>query len=538
MHAIIFNDNLEIKRRTMGAYKIANCLERIGWRATVVDWVSTWKESELTEYLDAVVQPDTQLFGISYTWLTPDYAKQLIAKLKQRYPDVRVLLGGQQFVQHDLGADLYMYGYAEIALEEVINYWFNRGARPRGLRPIELGGAQLIDCNKDYRAMDLGDYSVSYRKDDYVLPHEQLTVELSRGCRFACKYCNYAFLGIKQDTSTAKELLRAELIKNYTEWGTTNYIIADDTLNDRDSKLEMLAEVVESLPFEPNFSSFIRIDLTVSKPHQLKLLSRARVWAHFYGVETFHAGAGRAVGKGMDPERIKQGLLDMREHMLSELGLYRGSLGMIAGLPGEPPESWQASEDWLQTHWHDQNWTWWPLEISLENNLATVSEFSRDWTKHGYRSMDAKDPRRLEIEKTWARRESVGNGNPMVQHKYDYKSLMWTADWADIKQAYEFVVKHKSEYHTMKIPNFHILNYVGRNDLTWKELLVKTTNWSYEQDYNWSEINRIVKPYIESKLQGVRESAKLKANGKDTYFSLLKIKQLSENKYEKVKQTA
>ena len=65
MHAVIFNDNLEIKRRTMGAYKIANCLERMSWRATVVDWVSEWQQQELEEYLDSVVQADTQLFGIS-----------------------------------------------------------------------------------------------------------------------------------------------------------------------------------------------------------------------------------------------------------------------------------------------------------------------------------------------------------------------------------------------------------------------------------------------------------------------------------------
>lgn len=518
MHAVIFNDNLEIKRRTMGAYKIANCLERQGWTATVVDWVSAWEQSELEQYLDNIVQSDTLLFGISYTWLTPEYARELVAKLRARYPGVRILVGGQQFVQHDLGADMYMYGYAEVALEQVVNYWFNDGARPKGMRPLELGGAQLIDCNADYTAMDLHDYRVTYRPDDYVQPHEQLTVELSRGCRFACKYCNYAFLGIKQDTSTARELLRAELEQNYERWGTTNYIIADDTLNDRDSKLEMLAEVVESLDFEPNFASFIRIDLTISRPQQLELLSRARVWAHFYGVETFHAGAGKAVGKGMSPDRIKQGLLDMRNHMHSRLGLYRGSLGMIAGLPGEPPESWEASEQWLRTNWHDQNWTWWPLEISLENNLATVSEFSRDWQKHGYTSMDPNDPKRKQLEGEWARRESGG-----IQHKYDYKSLFWTADWADITQAYDFVKRHKLEYNTMKIANFHVLNYAGRKDINMQQVLEQTTDWDYQQLSHGMEYHRIIKPYINQKLQGVKDSKKI------GYFGFLKVRKLSEN---------
>ena len=520
MHAVIFNDNLEIKRRTMGAYKIANCLERMDWRATVVDWVSSWQEAELVEYLDAVVQDDTRLFGISYTWLTPEYATMLIAKLRKRYPGVRILVGGQQFIQHDLGADLYMYGYAEIALEHVIDYWFNNGEKPKGMRPIELGGAQLIDCNADYRAMDMGDYGVTYREDDYLQSCEQLTVELSRGCRFACKYCNYAFLGIKQDTSTAKDLLRAELLRNWERWGTTNYIIADDTLNDRDSKLEMLAEVVESLPFEPNFSSFIRIDLTISKPHQLELLSRARVWAHFYGVETFHPGAGKAVGKGMAPERIKQGLLDMREHMLSKLGLYRGSLGMIAGLPGEPPESWQASEQWLLDNWLDQNWTWWPLEISTEDNLATVSEFSREWAKNGYKEMT--DEARINYIKDVFLRQKNS-----IQHKYDHKTLYWQHAAADLKDAVDFVQRHR-DYHAsqdwpIKIPNFHVLNYAGEYE--WNDLLQRTDEWSNIEVRHGGEYQRIINPYIKKKLKAVRD-----ANGIiGGYFAVLKIQKLSEN---------
>jgi hypothetical protein len=46
-----------------------------------------------------------------------------------------------------------------------------------------LGGL-VIDYNKDYIAMNLGDYSIDYCGDNYVRPHELLTVELSKGCKF------------------------------------------------------------------------------------------------------------------------------------------------------------------------------------------------------------------------------------------------------------------------------------------------------------------------------------------------------------------
>jgi hypothetical protein len=354
----------------------------------------------------------------------------------------------------------------------------------------------------------MGDYSIRYRNDDFVQDWELLTVEMSRGCRFKCKYCNYAFLGVKEDTSTEEQILREELMANWERWGTTNYIIADDTFNDRNSKIEMLGNVVESLPFEPNFASFIRLDLTVSRPEQRALLSRARVWAHFYGVETLHLEAGKAVGKGMHPDKIKQGLLDMREHMMSTLGLYRGTLGMIAGLPHEPPSHWHESEAWLKANWSDNSWQWWPLEISLDTNTETTSVFSKEWKEHGYRELS--DPERIAEIETLFRRD-----NQAVQHKFDSKSLMWTSDWADIGEATEFCYNWKqSQWHQDKklMANFHILNYWKDYGSDPKHLLELTDNWDHQNVRDGNQYRQIIAPYIRRKLESVREVAKFKNN--------------------------
>ena len=497
-HVIFFNDNQEIKRRTSGAYRMANKMQQLGWRTTVVDWVSAWSAEELEQYLDRVVSSETKLFAISYTWMKAPWCTSFVHSLRVRYPQCKVIIGGQQFFQSDLGADLCMFGYAELAIEHAIEWLFNGGTALKYSRPLELGGAALVDCNLDYRSANLGEYSIEYAEDDYVQPHEVLTVELSRGCKFACKYCNYAFLGIREDTSTAEQLLRDELLENYRQWGTTNYIIADDTLNDRASKLEMLATVVESLPFKPNFSSFIRIDLVAARPELMKLLSRARVWAHFYGVETFHPQAGKAVSKGMHPDKIKAALLAMREHMMHEVGYYRGTLGMIAGLPHETPESWAESEQWLQDNWSDNSWQWWPLEISTDTLTQTTSIFSKEWAEHGYREIQ--DPEEQQrIAQMFDR--NVTN----VQHKFDSKSLMWTADWADIGQATEFCLNWKqSKFHQEQklTSNFEILNH-WHKDITPKELLAVTDQQTTEDIQYGKQYKKIIEPYIQRKLKGV-----------------------------------
>lgn len=487
-HIIFFNDNHDIKRRTSGAYKMANQMQQLGWNTTVVDWVSDWSEAQLNEYLDIIVTNNTKVFAISYTWMNSEWVCNFVAKLKARYPGRKFIAGGQQFFQTDIGVDLCMYGYAELAINHAIEWLFNNGTELKFTRPMHLGGAALVNCNTDYKAANLDSYSIEYSPDDYIQPFELLTVEISRGCKFTCKYCDYAFIGIKEDTSTEYELLRAELVKNYTQWGTINYIIADDTLNDRTSKLEMLADVVESLPFQPNFSSFIRIDLVAANPGQMKLLSRARVWAHFYGVETFNEHAGKAVGKGMHPDKIKRALLDMREHMMREVGFYRGTLGMIAGLPHESPDSWQQSQDWLEANWSDNSWTWWPLEISTDP--LTSSAFSKDWRKYGYRELEDSD-RKKQITL------SRNNG---LKNKYDTNSFMWSSDWADVTQAIDFVNQWKASdffQNRQVISNFELLNH-WKTDGTAKEILNFTTKTNYSQITN--QYNKIIKPYIEHKI--------------------------------------
>jgi hypothetical protein len=181
---------------------------------------------------------------------------------------------------------------------------------------------------------------------------------------------------------------------------------------------------------------------------------------------------------------------------------------MIAGLPYETPESWQESEDWLQANWSDQNWQWWPLEISLDTNTATTSIFSREWKKHGYRQIT--DEARIgEINKKYDRTHGG------VQHKFDDNSLFWDADWADIGQATDFVYEVNHAYHhnnIKKLPSFHMLNHFPFH--TPQEALELTVR--YDDDNNAGSEHQhatIIQPYIKSKLKGVSRITDLLKSG-------------------------
>jgi len=130
---------------------------------------------------------------------------------------------------------------------------------------------------------------------------------------------------------------------------------------------------------------------------------------------------------------------------------------MIAGLPHETPDSWQKSEDWLRDNWSDQCWYWWPLEISTDTNTLTTSVFSREWKKHGYRSITDED----EIKEIDSK---FNKSKTNVQHKFDNNSLIWTADWADINEATDFCTQFQTGFHKLskKLSNFGILSNIDR----------------------------------------------------------------------------
>jgi hypothetical protein len=174
----------------------------------------------------------------------------------------------------------------------------------------------------------------------------------------------------------------------------------------------------------------------------------------------------------------------------------------------------------LLDNWIDQNWTWWPLEISTEENLATVSEFSREWAKNGYSEMQ--DESRINYIKDVFLRQKTH-----IQHKYDHKTLYWQHIAADLKDAVDFVQWHRNQQqelgHPNKIPNFHILNYAGK--YKWEELLKKNDIWNTDQIRHGGEYDRIVRPYIDKKLGAVQEANRIIGG----HFAVLKIQKLSEN---------
>lgn len=424
--------------RSPGASKIADHCRSNGWDIEVIDYVIHWDYADLENYVTKVIRDNnSKWIGISYTWLWRwENLKNIISYIKQTFPDILLIAGGQTAYNEDLQCDWYIYGYGEDAILKILNYEFNKGLP---LIYTKRFNGKYVDAIHSYPSFNTKNYSISYADSDYLTNTDVVSVELSRGCKFKCSYCNYPFIGIKEDTSTSEEILYRELNENYERHGIKNYIVADDTPNDRTEKLIKLSNVVERLDFEPNFSGFIRADLLAAHPEQIELLAKSRFWAQYYGVETFNHPSGKSIGKGQDPVKTKETVLKVKEYFIKHLNAYRGTIGLIAGLPHESVDSMQKTQEWCEKYWKDQHWMWWPLQITLDQD--SLSAFGRDFKKFGYRPL------------------SKDRYQNKFLHKNSRNNFLWENDYTDIIEVEEFSEKYLGEFEGY-LDSFAIISYV------------------------------------------------------------------------------
>ena len=384
-HAVILTGYYELTNyRGTGAYRIAHVLREQGWDIEVLDYILFIELEQIRQFMKSRIRPDTKWIGISYSWLViSPKINELIREIRSWYPDLLFIVGGQFNFRESLNCDYYVMGYGEKAIKAILDYKFGNGELPKAEAKFE---GLYIDAYKDYPATPYKDYNVTFQDNDYIVPENHTTIELSRGCKFACKFCSFPFIGMKNSTTAEEESLYRELMTNYDTHGLTVYAIADDTLNDRTEKLITLKNVVNRLDFTPDFKAFVRLDLLKAHPEHFELLAEARVWMHFYGIETFNRTSGKIIGKGMDPDIMKSLLLKMKQYMNTNVGMYRATASLIAGLPHETINSMVETNKWFVDNWSDQSYGW--QLLTLYKDQDSLSAFSLDMEKFGYSAYD------------------------------------------------------------------------------------------------------------------------------------------------------
>ena len=413
---ILFTDTVEfnVKSRGYGAHRLASHIREHGYSCLVIDFSSILTWDLYTAILDRAIGSNTLAVGYSTTWMPfkfPDvgvrssnpgegegldrdrfsisslvtaFAKDdynpWINYVKRCNPKTKTLLGGAK-IDFYLNApvDHVIIGLGETETIDLLNSLSGKNRRIFN-RIIEH------DRKAHSNSWDFRNSTTSYTKHDFILPNETLNLEISRGCMFKCAYCSYPLIGQKtRDYLKHPEIIRKELIENYEQWGTTKYFIVDDTFNDSTEKMQMFADISQSLPFELKFWCYLRADLLAAHPEQIQLLKDAGIAETYFGIETFNPKTAKFIGKGMANNKIVDTLYRCKE--LWGPNSYIAA-GIIIGLPYETKSSIQQAVDFF--HRDDcpvDLANTFPLSIIGNHDMMKymyMSEIDRNYSKYGY----------------------------------------------------------------------------------------------------------------------------------------------------------
>lgn len=429
MEGIIFTDvNGSVGLgRSAGPYRIASEYRKRGRDVKVIDFCMSFSVEEIKSLILKYKSKKTKWVGFSSTFLFPP--GHLPEKIKTRAEANNIRSGGYSSIGFYPEEALEIISFIQSqGLEVIIGGVRHRDKFP-GVRYIYGPAEQQLFPNESF---DFSKSQILYEEHDFIFEGEGLPIEIARGCIFKCSFCSYPLNGKKLwEFCKTPDVLREEMIRNYIMFGTTEYMFADDTYNDSPEKISELLKMYKTLPFDLSFTTYARADLIFSKPETMDILVESGVRSMFFGIESLNHDSGKAIGKGMHPDKIKEGL----DWIKDKYPDVRLTISMIAGLPFDTIESLNESYEWLNNSKVD-HFAFTPLYMGPASTLGMDPE------KYGY--------------------------------KFD-ENKQWYNDHLSFQEAYDWSAQKNEERSKNKISNFTFYNRIKNLGYTDEELSTITS---------------------------------------------------------------
>ena len=145
--------------------------------------------------------------------------------------------------------------------------------------------------------------------------------------------------------------------------------------------MQIIKEIREEtgIPFE--FWSYCRLDLLRAQTKMVDMIGEIGWTSFTFGIETFNKASGSAVGKGANPEKLKEFLISLRERYPE----HKFQINIIIGLPSDTEEDAITTTQWfIDNPTVATNLRIRELNIHNAVNKKTASLISQDPGKYGY----------------------------------------------------------------------------------------------------------------------------------------------------------
>ena len=470
--------------RNIGAMEVAKHFRNQDIDTTHIEWFSSWEHDKLLDIIQHWFKDSTQQYiaiSVTFSLETVILIRPVLDAIRKQFPNVQIIVGGNR--NHDS------------RLEEFIDYIFLG-------RSMEMLDAWINDEDMHRFASNnpkvLINHNVNFEHDvpvlpdildtDLLTPTDILGFEIGIGCKFNCSFCSYPLRGVKDPLLAESERIRNFLQTAYDKYGVHNFYIADDTLNEQDEKLEVLANAVEKLTYKPNIVSYFRLDLINSRPQQLKLLKRCNLKGINLGIETLTPAAAKTIRKSGDTEKLVSALKDLQTYTPSSFI----STGMIVGLTGDTEPNVFKNITFLKQSGLVHGIS--PYNLTIQSSRSGtyedshLSEFSKNPERFGYTLFGNQD-------------EDYRKDQP--NHINTYK---WKNDWCTDEQALTITQELVSQLNNSNFPvvtafEWIVLLTVGvAKDISEFRLASNGHVWSSVE----SKIQKHKTEYIKNKIELIK----------------------------------
>jgi hypothetical protein len=385
--------------KTAGPYRIATELRDAGYSTQVIDISFLEKFDKLFKIiLKKFISKETLWIGFSVNFLHhlvgipwfntaeervtyrkkfPNYDAEMIkfmAFCRSYNPNIKFIVGG--IVIYDLTelGFIHFRGNTDLEIVKFTNSLKNN---------VDIKTPVIF--NKEYK--NFVNSQIKYTKADVFSNEKVLPIEISRGCMFRCKFCNFPLNGkTKGEYIKDYGLLREEFNYNYANFGITHYLFSDDTFNESMVKLnDLYNNVFSKLDFKITFTTYIRLDLVHSFKEMAHVLQESGLVSAVCGVETIDPDIAKSIGKGLHPQKQIDLMRELKQ------GLWKNivtSSGWIIGFPNETKKSITDFSKWVISEDNPFNYNIVsPLNLrppQLETLFLYRSEFDISYDTKGY----------------------------------------------------------------------------------------------------------------------------------------------------------
>jgi radical SAM superfamily enzyme YgiQ (UPF0313 family) len=446
--------------RTIGPYKLAHWLRKNSYDVQVIDFVHFLSEERLFNVTSHFITADTKILGVSTTFFPwepkkhsdgverriPESMFNVLKRIKLEYPQIKIVLGGYQsesFPSYGIiDATVMSYtGSTEEIFLEYLEHLILGTPPPHSEILLQSGNKNRPFYNRALNVIyNIENDDFKFTKQDCILPGEPLPLDISRGCIFACKFCQYQHIGKKKyDYVRGMELIEQEILNNYELSGTTSYYLLDDTFNDTQQKLEEFLAMTKRLPFKLSYTAYIRGDLVHRFPETPFILKDSGLFGAYFGLESLHPDASKLIGKAWSGKHARSFIPELCHNIWNDEVLVHTNF--IVGLTHDTPENIYDTAQWyLDNNMHSIVFERLGLWGTKDTGRFQIrSEFDRNSEKYGY-TLEYKDDSPIPDWKTdnWtkasATQVTINANNKVISTKKANPWKALTYNWLGISK--------------------------------------------------------------------------------------------------------